>query len=165
MPSCYYLDTSALLPRFLRRALGHTWVRGICVPSSLNVIAIAEITEAELAAPLNQLARGRVIRKKTADEALVLFWDQIDAGAYRIIPIISTLVRRAADLCGNYALKGYDAIQLACARATREVQHLADADRAARGGPIFGDPIFDDKRLADAATAEGFVVDTSAAHP
>jgi predicted nucleic acid-binding protein len=130
-------------------------------------MAIAEITESELAAALNQLVRGRVIRKKTPDEALVLFWDQINAGEYRIIPIILTLIRHAADLCNLHSLRGYDTVQLAAALTFREDIRLADAAGAAAGGTPLGDPIFltEDKRLADAATAEGFAVDTPTAHP
>ncbi len=50
MTTLYFLDTSALLPRLLRRATGHTWVESICTPKNQNILAIAEITEAEIAA-------------------------------------------------------------------------------------------------------------------
>jgi hypothetical protein len=142
-------------------------VRQICEPSSGNLIIIAEITEAEIAAALNQLVRGKTIRKKTCDTALATFWDHIDAGEYRTIPATSALVRRAADLCGAHALKGYDSIQRACALAARDVQRATDAVIAANGRSVLGDPNFltEDNRLATAATAEGFTVGSPLAHP
>ena len=71
------------------------------------------------------------------------------------------LPRRAAALCNVHSLKGYDAIQLACALTVR------DSVRALHGGATTGDPIFltEDNRLRDVAKAEGFVVDTPLAHP
>lgn len=167
MPSLYFLDTSALLPGFLPRAPGHAWVKGICDTKAQNVITIAEVTAAELAASLNQLVRGGIVRKKRCTEALALFWDQVNSGAYNIIPVKSSIVRRAADLCEFHPLRGYDAVQLATALAFRDVARQAHATSAAQGGVGFGDPIFltEDKRLESAATAEGFTVDTPLAHP
>lgn len=166
MPSLYYLDTSALLPRLLRRAPGHAWVESICSSSSQNVITLAEVTEAEIAAALNQLTRGGVLRKKLCDEALTLFWSQVDGGEYNMISVVTSVVRRAADLCGVHALKGYDAIQLACALTARDIVRLSDAASVAKGGVALGDPIFvtEDNRLHDAALSEGFVVDTPLSH-
>ena len=166
MPALYFLYTSALLPRRLRRAPGHDWVESISRPASQNTITLAEITEAETAAALNQLVRGGSLRKKVCDEALTLFWSQVDGGEYNIIPVVSPIVRRAADLCSVRALKGYDAIQLACALTARDIARLSDAGRQARGATALGDPIFltQDKRLSEAAIAEGFTVDSPLNH-
>ncbi|WIG60447.1 MAG: hypothetical protein OJF49_003195 [Ktedonobacterales bacterium] len=166
MPALYFLDTSALLPRLLRRAPGHVWVERVCTPGSRNTIALAEVTEAEIAASLNQLVRGGILRKKLCENVLVLLWSQVDGGEYNIIPVVSSIVRRAADLCSIHALKGYDAIQLACALTARDIARLSDAARIARGETALGDPIFltEDKRLSDAARAESFTVDTPLNH-
>jgi hypothetical protein len=47
------------------------------------------------------------------------------------------------------------------------VQRVTDAVNAANGRPVLGDPTFltEDNRLATAATAEGFTVDSPLAHP
>jgi uncharacterized protein len=126
---------------------------------------LAEVTAAELAAALNQLVRGGTLRKKRCNDALTLFWDQVDHGQYVMVPAVSSVVRRAADLCGVHALRGYDAIQLACALAAREDIRLAAQNSLAQGE--FGDPIFltEDTHLRDAALAEGFTVDSPLAHP
>lgn len=164
MPAAYFLDTSALLPRLLRGAPGHDWLDALSVPTAGNVIAIAEITEAEIAAALNQLVRGGTLRRKRCTTALALFWDDVDHGRYAVVAISSPLIRRAAGLCDHHALKGYDAVQLACALAFRE--DVRQANLALPGGGL-GDPIFitADKHLSDAAKAEGFTVDSPLAHP
>jgi predicted nucleic acid-binding protein len=166
MPQRYFLDTSALIARLLHRAPGHAWVEAICSPRADNTVAIAEVTEAETAAALNQLLRGGVIKRKRCEQALALFWRQVDANEYRVVGVSSIIVRRAADLCGTYSLRGYDAVQLACGLVVRDDARAADAAQLGNQLPL-GDPIFltEDKRLADAATAEGFVVDSPLAHP
>ncbi len=167
MPAAYFLDTSALIPQYLTRAPGHAWVESICAPASQNIIAIAEITEAEFAAALNQLARGGTLRRKRCDTVLALFWVRVDTGAYTTVPVSSQLIRRAAQLCSVHSLKGYDAVQLAAALTFRDDIRVADAASLAAGGAIVGDPIFltEDNRLAAAAGAEGFTVDSPLAHP
>ena len=166
MPGLYFLDTSALLPRLLRRAPGHAWVEQICALASQNTIIMAEVTEAEIAAALNQLVRGNVVGKNVCDTALALFWSHVDSGDYNVIPVSSPIVRRAADLCGIHSLKRYDALQLACSLTARDTAHTSDAARIARGEAALGDPVFltEDDRLAESARAEGFGVDTPLNH-
>lgn len=165
--SLYYLDTSALLPVYLRRAVGHMWVKNLGASSQGNILILAEVTEAELAAALQQLVRGNVLRKKLCDDALRVFWQTVDTGGYRIIPALSPIVRRAAALCEHHSLKGYDAIQLACALAARDAARKADVENVAHGLLPLGDPIFltEDHRLSNAAIAEGFAVDSPLLHP
>jgi predicted nucleic acid-binding protein len=167
MPVRYFLDTSALVARYLRWAAGHVWMRGICDPTSGNTIALVEIVGAEFAAACNQMMRGGLLRRRTCDRALTEFWTHIDGGGYQILPVNSLLVRRAADLCATHSLKGYDAVQLAAALTFRDDTRTADATITSTSGLILGDPIFqtEDNRLATAATAEGFTVDSPLAHP
>lgn len=166
MPAVYYLDTSALLPRLLKRAPGHAWVERICGIESQNVIAIAEITEAEIAAALNQLVRGGTLRQKLCNDALALFWSQIEGKEYTILPVTTPTVRRAADLCSVRPLKGYDAIQLASALMFRDDIRRANAASTPPNDLVLDDPIFlsEDERLSEAATAEGFTIDSPLNH-
>jgi uncharacterized protein len=162
----YFLDTSALLPAYWRGAKGFAWVSNLIDPSHSNTLFLAEITEAELSAALYSLVRSRHLNKKRCDAMLKLFWEKIDAGGYSIIPAVTPIVRQAAALCEHHSLKGYDAVQLACALAARNATQQADAENIARGLPPAGDPIFltEDNRLASAALAEGFVVDSPINH-
>lgn len=167
MSTAYFLDTSALLLRFLTKLAGHTWVQEICDPSQRNLLIIAEITETEIASALNQLVRGNIIRRKSCDIALTAFWTQVNNGEYVVVPISTTIVRRAAELCNVRPLKGMDALQLACALSARDDLRLVAPLGAASGGPPFNEPIFltEDNKLRDAAIAEGFVFDTPLNHP
>jgi hypothetical protein len=106
MPLAHCLDTSVLLPLYIKRATGHAWIASICEPSNQNILILAEATAAELAAALNQLVRGGTSRKKRCTDALALFWDQVDRGQHAMVPVISSIVRRAGDLCGVHSLKG-----------------------------------------------------------
>lgn len=167
MPVRYFLDTSALVARYLRWAAGHAWTHGICDPATGNTIALVEIVAAELSAACHQMVRGGILRRKTCDRALTEFWTHIHGGEYRILPVNAILIRQAADLCATHSLKGYDAVQLAAALTFRDDTRTADARSAAIGTLALGDPIFltEDNRLATAATAEGFTVDSPLAHP
>lgn len=163
MPAVYFLDTSAALARYLRRAPGHSWVSAICAPQQRNAVCIALITEVEMSSAINQLARGKVLRQKQRNEALTLFWSQIEEDQYRVIPVSEAIVMRAAMLCNAHPLRGYDAVQLACALAVR------DAMRAVAAGSHISvqEPRFvsEDKRLLNAAAAEGFAVENPLDHP
>jgi predicted nucleic acid-binding protein len=154
-----------LLPLYIKRATGHAWIASICEPSNQNLIILAEVTAAELAAALNQLVRGGTLRKKRCNDALALFWDQVNHSQFAMVPAVSSVVWRAADLRSVHALRGYDAIQLAGPLTVREDIRLAAQNSPA--SVVFGDPIFltEDTRLRDAALAEGFVVDSPRAHP
>ena len=138
----------------------------VCTPSAGNAVTIAEIAEAEVVAALNQLVRSGVLRRTYCDQTITLFWNQVRAGDYRTVSITSAIVRRAADLCAVHPLKGYDAVQLACALSFRDAARSADAANTG-GGPTLGEPIFltEDNRLGAAAAAEWFVIDSPLAHP
>jgi uncharacterized protein len=157
-PAAYFFDTSALIPRYLRRAPGYVWVNEICAPGQGNDLAIAEITEVELTSSFHQLTRGGALKAKRRDATLEVFWNQVDSGGYTIIPVTSAIVRSAADLCRRHPLKGYDAMQLACAITLREDLQTV---RTALGTLVC---LSEDKRLLQAAEAEGFTVDNPAAH-
>jgi hypothetical protein len=139
----------------------------ICDSSTGNSITIAEITAVELVSALNQLARGGVLRRTRRDQSLALFWQQVAAAQYQLVPVTWTNIERAASLCDIHPLRGYDAVQLACALAYRDDARLLDAAVVAPGTGPLGDPIFvtEDQRLSTAATAEGFTVDSPLLHP
>ncbi|MGH2503394.1 MAG: type II toxin-antitoxin system VapC family toxin, partial [Ktedonobacterales bacterium] len=143
---------------------GHIWVSGLFSTAQGNLLALAEITEVEIIAALQQLARSRTLKRRRVETAITLFWDQVDQGQYTAMPITSAIVREAAALCARHPLKGYDAVQLACALAFRQDVRASSAVLTGATPP---DPISlsEDHRLTAAAQAEGFAVDTPLAHP
>lgn len=167
MTAAYFVDTSALLPRYMLRAAGHLWMENLCDATSQNVIALSEISVVEIASALNQLARAGTIRHNRLEKALSLFWSHVDGGQFLLIPVSSNIVRRAAELCGRHSLKGYDAVQLACALAFRDDVRHANATLGLSSAASIDEPILltEDNRLRDAGQSEGFTVDTPIAHP
>ena len=151
----YYLDTNALLARFLTRIPGSALVRSLCESDAHNTLLIAEITEAELCATFHQLRRGGGLRLASTTRLIDAFWQQIDAGLYVVLPVTTSIVRHAAALCSTHSLRGYDAVQLSCALAARDAARIADTSAIGmeRGDPIF---VTADKRLQQAVVAEGF---------
>jgi hypothetical protein len=157
----YYLDTNALLTRFLTRIPGSAMVRALCEPNAHHTLLLAEITEVELCATLNQLRRGGGLRATSTERLIAIFWQQVNSGEYAILPVTTAIVHRAAALCAVHSLRGYDAVQLSCALAARDAARLADANTGVTSnGSVTGDPIFltADKRLQQAVVAEGFVL-------
>lgn len=167
MPQRYFLDTSALLARYLRGTRGHAWVVDLSSSAQANTLALAQITAVELAASCNQMVRGGTVQSVVCNRALTAFWAHFDGGEYDVIPANLPLIRRAAALCNNYSLRGYDAVQLAAALTFRDDTRIADTQSFASGAPIFGDPILltEDKQPAASAAAEGFTVDSPLNHP
>lgn len=158
----YFIDTNALLARFLRQVPGHALLSSICDPTAGHTLFIAEITEAELCATFNQLWRGGSLRQSVAQRLVATFWQQINAGEYVILPITTPAIHQAAALCAVHSLRGYDAVQLSCAMTARDNTRVADTALAVAGSGNLpqGDPIFltADQRLQQAAVAEGFVI-------
>jgi hypothetical protein len=93
MPQRYFLDTSALVARYLRSATGYAWIGALCDPAAGNVLALVEITGAELAATFNQMVRGG------RDAGAPLPRGERSAGIYRVsvvsvISVVSLWLRR-----------------------------------------------------------------------
>jgi hypothetical protein len=154
----YFFDTSALMARFLRRGPGYAWVNAICAPELGAALALAEITKVELTSALYQMSRGGTLKAKRRDASLDLFWNQIDSGEYAITRITPAIIESATDLCKRHPLKGYDAIQLACALVFREDLNTIAPTPA---GLVF---LSEDTKLLKAAAAEGFTVDNPVMH-
>jgi len=103
-----YLDTSALLKRYVREAgseaFQHWW-------PSIDLVGTVGITRAEMAAAL---ARGKRLGwlgdagARDAWEAFLEDWETLV-----VIETSSSLVARAGELAWEYDLRGYDAVHLA----------------------------------------------------
>src|SRR6266496_547916 len=76
---------------------------------------------------------------------------------YRVVSVTDDIMEQAMDLAERHGLRGYDAIQLACALATRD--ELA----AVGAGPLTF--LSADADLNAAAIAEGLIVENPNNHP
>ncbi len=145
--SFLYFDANVSVKCYVNE-IGSTWVRNLFDEKETNaryknVVFTAEITIVETAAALSVIERIGRVNKKVRDSAFNMFLNDI-ATRYRIIPITSSLLLKAAFLTQKYPLKGYDAVQLAAAL------NLFEALKKQNRRMIF---ISGDKQLLHAAVA------------
>ena len=150
----YYLDTSALVKRYAREA-GSAWVLDLCDASASHVIVVGLITKAELVAGLAAkqrsgtlpIAEFEAVERDIANDFLQ---------QYQVVMVDRGTIDLAADLAKRCKLRGYDAVQLACALtlnswlAALEVPALTFVTA--------------DRLLAQAATDEGLPIENPNLH-
>lgn len=110
-----YLDSSALVKRYVAERGTREVAETI---SAAPVIGTAAITRAEVSAALAKAVRvGALSQQKAASarDALHQDWPTLVR-----VQISESLVTRADDLAWDIGLRGYDAVQLACATVFKE---------------------------------------------
>jgi predicted nucleic acid-binding protein len=154
VPAAYFFDTSALVKSYATET-GTAWVTALLDPANRNRIFMAQITGAELIAALKRKQRGQHITATDFATAATQF--RLDfTGRFRTIEISSGLITEAMTLAERYALRGYDAVQLAAALS-------ANSRRIARGlAPLI--LITADLELLSAGAAEGLTTDDPNTH-
>jgi predicted nucleic acid-binding protein len=105
-----YIDTSALLKLFIQETHSDD-IRHLV--ESADLVATGLITRAETAAGINRLTRMNMINQAECESVLSNF--RKEWGDYHRILVTEQIVIRADLLTGQYSLRGYDAVHLACA--------------------------------------------------
>jgi len=105
-----YIDTSALLKLFIQEAYSDE-VRSLI--ENAELVATGLFTRAETAAGIDRLRRMDIVTQAECEAALNSF--RSEWGDYHRIQVTEQIVARADFLTGQYSLRGYDAIHLACA--------------------------------------------------
>lgn len=156
----YYFDASAIVKRYAVET-GTAWIRQLCTVQStdasdrLHVIFVGEISRVEVAEALTQKAkRTREITEQDADDAIKLFVNHLDA-EYQVVLLTSELIRAAAMLAQQHALRAYDAVQLA---AVLRANSLLEANGLSL---TF---VSGDANLLQAAHAEGLTTENPFEH-
>jgi predicted nucleic acid-binding protein len=150
----YFLDSSAVVKRYVTET-GTPWIKSIVNPLSGNYIHVARITGAEVVSALSRRMRGGSITAAAGSAAIGEFRNHF-ASEYVTVDITPSVIERAIDLAETYALRGYDAVQLA---AVLEVN--TDSIALGMGSPTL---ISADGDLNAAATAEGLAIDDPNTH-
>ena len=158
--SIYYFDTSALFKRYVTET-GSAWVRQICADQDREThlppheMMIGEVTRVEIAAAIaKKVAKTHEISVAEGDEAYQLFLSHA-RDDYGIVLLTSPLIRNAATLARQHALRAYDALQLALAI------HANDILKATDLALTF---VTSDKALLQAAQREGLTTDSPQHH-
>lgn len=106
----YFLDTSALVKRYVAEP-GSEQVRRLL--RRRVEVAIARITEAEAYAAISRATRMNAITSDERDRAFEQLAE--DLAEVRTVEIRRPVVLAVRDLVVRWPLRGYDAVQLACA--------------------------------------------------
>jgi predicted nucleic acid-binding protein len=145
----YYADSSALVKRYVNER-GSAWVQVECDPASPNVIALATVGLAEIAAALGVKHRQGVLARDVWD-GLLRDLQRDGRTQYWLVDVDQRMVADAIALTRRQNLRGYDAIHLACALFLRNT--LMERDLPA---PVL---LSADQELLQAAESEGLTTD------
>lgn len=111
MVAAYFLDSSALLKRYLSE-IGTAWVQSLTAKASGNILLISRITSVEI---LSAIARRQREGSLTSEQTQTLrtIFQQHFTDQYEIVELAPTLTTLAGELCARQSLRAYDAVQLA----------------------------------------------------
>lgn len=151
----YYFDSSALVKRYVVET-GTGWVTALCTPEAGHTINLVRITGAEMIAAFFRRVQVGSLTSADAQTAAAQFRHEL-RGRYEIIEVTEAVVDTAMRLAETYALRGYDAVQLAAALELQSV-------RASFNLPtlIF---VSADQRLNTVASTEGLPVENPNNYP
>lgn len=153
--NAYFFDSSGIAKRFIKEK-GTAWVISLFKPAKGNRIYVVRITLVEVVSALTRRALGKSVSQSSAEKAISRF-KRAFREKFRHIEITEKLAEKAADLVEKYALRGYDAVQLAAAIKANDARISVGAS-----GLIF---VSSDNDLNDAALAEGLIVENPNNYP
>jgi predicted nucleic acid-binding protein len=151
----YFFDASALVKRFAQEQ-GSAFVLGLLRPSAKNRLYAARVTEVEVCAALARRRKAKTISAGQATKGLRRLRYDLTR-RFTQVAIGENVIVEASRLAEAYALRGYDAVQLAAAVE-------ANKERVSNGLSMVV-LVSADTELNDAALAEGFGVEDPNRHP
>lgn len=108
-----FLDSSALVKYFVQEP-GSAAVEKLLVSTATDRVYVAMVTGAEVVAALKRAERMAALTADQAEAAIQHFLEMWQAELI-VVAVDETIVGRAMELARRRGLRGYDAIQLACA--------------------------------------------------
>ncbi len=116
--AAYFCDTSALVKRYVAET-GSVWLTATIAPQAGNYVFVARITFVEVISAIARRERGKHISPNDAKTAQNQFETDYSSEFFNV-EISENLINVAANLAKKYALRGYDAVQLAAALETEK---------------------------------------------
>ena len=151
----YFFDSSGLVKRFAPE-IGSEFVLSLMRPSAKNRFYAARITEVEVCAALMRRQKGKSISANQANKALKRLKRDFPI-RFTYIAVSENVIVEALRLTELYALRGYDAVQLASALE-------ANKERLSLGlTPLV--LVSADNELNIAAQKEGLTFENPNTHP
>lgn len=155
MVTAYFLDTSALLKRYVPEA-GTDWIQAITDPSSQNLLFVSQITWVEFCSAIARRQREKSISMAQGQQVLSAFQTHWNT-QYFMIQVEQAVTQLAGQLVFQHPLRAYDAIQLAAALSLQRQLSLPDVHSF-----IF---LTADDRLCAVAQATGIATENPNQHP
>ena len=153
--SIYYLDTSALMKRYMPEK-GTAWINELLSSGSSARFLSSELVALELTTALARGERERRISKAHRDRLAAQAVKECDTLLLQT-GVSTEIIAVARELALRYPLRAYDAIHLATARAIR-----TQASALTVPPPVF---VAADVTLLSAAREEGFSIENPNDHP
>jgi len=151
----FYVDSSVLVKRHVTE-IGSNWFKNLASSASGNIILTSRISVLEVYSAFNRRIREASI--SVTDYAQVAAdFEFMHQNEYRIIELNASIATRARTLLEGYALRAYDAAQLASALI------ISDLFRSVGFAPVIF--LASDHRLLSAAKSEGLATDDPNNHP
>ena len=147
--TAFYTDSSAMVKRYAKEK-GTAFIIGLLRPSAKNFLYSAKITEVEVCAALARRQKGLTLTANQTAKSISRF-RRIFAKRFFALDLTDKIIDEAIRLTEIYALRGYDAVQLATALIANR-KRLADNLTAL----IF---VSADNDLNNAAQSEGLVIE------
>lgn len=144
----YFLDSSAIAKRYINET-GSTWICSLFDQVLNNQFFITAITRVEIISAITRRAKSGSISSEDAIAIRHQFKEDIQS-EYQVIEITENIINSAMIMAEVYALRGYDAVQLA---SGRELNILCVTNSLP--SVIF---VSADNNLNAAALAEGLVI-------
>ena len=152
--AAYFFDSSAVVKLYVGE-VGTAWLKSLTAQHMQHRFSIARITHVEVVSALARRGRAGSLATPALQAALMQFRLDLTQIFFHV-EIAQTLIEQAMLLAETYALRGYDAVQLAAALEVYNERRLAGLP-----APTF---ISADAALNTAAVAEGLSVDNPNVH-
>jgi predicted nucleic acid-binding protein len=146
-----FFDSSAVVKRYVNEP-GTIWVNNFVNPASGNRIHLARIAGVEVVSAIVRQGRSGALAPGAIAATLLSFRQEF-ARFYHIVAVTPRLLANAMNLAEKYALRGYDAVQLAAALRANVRLRVALLFVSADGA------------LNNAASAEGLPVENPNNYP
>jgi predicted nucleic acid-binding protein len=141
----YYLETSALVKLYVRES-GTDRMLGLTVPDSGNRLIILSLAQVEFRSAIRRRENAGEIPTRVAVQLVQTFRRHLDT-RFTTQPLTQFIIDLASELADRYALRAFDAVQLAGYTALRSSSGVDE--------PIF---VCADQALLSAAKQEQLAV-------
>ncbi len=153
--STYYLDTSALVKRYVDET-GSSWLQTTLETPPRPSIILVQLAIVEMTSALMRRVREGAVSAPEYTQIQNAFLSDC-LGHYELVAVVDDIINKANRLLEEHPLRAYDAIHLAAAVVSNQALVARDLP------PLLF--LSADDRLNQAASVEGLAVDNPNGHP